>query len=257
MLALRTREGIPFAELTERYGDALGVAARQACRDAAAELPAEWIATGLAEAEAPRLALADPEGLLFSNDAISTVFARLDERLEAQAHAPTGEGGRTWELWDPTTTTFSCTATGRELRRARCDDECADVTLCVCVFPCYCYMERAMWYACFLFARTSPRIGSLRPRPYNNRTLIYAPFFVSRDRKGYPCRESLAAGGIHLEFTRRHVRARGVTHHTARTCLPHAPSLPLSPPRQIIIRAVRYTAASPAALVHPRGHHAP
>ena len=91
MLALRTREGIPFAELTERYGDALGVAARQACRDAAAELPAEWIATGLAEAEAPRLALADPEGLLFSNDAISTVFARLDERLEAQAHAPTGE----------------------------------------------------------------------------------------------------------------------------------------------------------------------
>ena len=106
---------------------------------------------------------------------------------------------------------------------------CHSLCLCVCVFQ-YCYMERAMWYACFLFARTSPRIGSLRPRPYNNRTLIYAPFFVSRDRKGYPWRESLAAGGIHIEFTRRHVRARGVTHHTARTCLPHAPSLPLSPP---------------------------
>ena len=90
------------------------------------------------------------------------------------------------ELWDPTTTTFSCTATGRGLRRAVRRRGCADVTLCVCVCVFqYCYMERAMWYACFLFARTSPRIGSLRPG-HNNRTLIYAPFFVSRDRKGYP-----------------------------------------------------------------------
>ena len=28
------------------------------------------------------LRLTDPEGLLFSNDAISTIFARLDERVE-------------------------------------------------------------------------------------------------------------------------------------------------------------------------------
>ena len=34
---------------------------------------------------ARRLRLSDPEGLLFSNDAISTVFARLEERLEATA----------------------------------------------------------------------------------------------------------------------------------------------------------------------------
>ena len=33
-----------------------------------------------------RFALADPEGLLFSNDAISTTFARLDERLEPPRH---------------------------------------------------------------------------------------------------------------------------------------------------------------------------
>ena len=39
------------------------------------------------EGAARRLRLRDPEGLLFSNDAISTVFARLDERLEARARA--------------------------------------------------------------------------------------------------------------------------------------------------------------------------
>ena len=42
---------------------------------------------GGGEGGARRLRLRDPEGLLFSNDAISTVFARLDERLEARARA--------------------------------------------------------------------------------------------------------------------------------------------------------------------------
>ena len=42
---------------------------------------------GGGEGGARRLRLRDPEGLLFSNDAISTVFARLDERLEASARA--------------------------------------------------------------------------------------------------------------------------------------------------------------------------
>ena len=73
------------------------------------ELPAAWVEFEAADAErddtlsgdnatgdnatggealeggARRLRLSDPEGLLFSNDAISTVFARLEERLEATA----------------------------------------------------------------------------------------------------------------------------------------------------------------------------
>ena len=43
----------------------------------ACELSGEWV-----ELDEGRMRLRDPEGLLFSNEAIATVFARLDERLE-------------------------------------------------------------------------------------------------------------------------------------------------------------------------------
>ena len=111
MLALRTREGISYAELAEHWGSELGGAAVAACKAAAEELPSEWVAVAAsasASGEEPQasgeaaqassgaeqepreeaeardeggFALADPEGLLFSNEAIATVFARLDEQL--------------------------------------------------------------------------------------------------------------------------------------------------------------------------------
>mmetsp|Transcript_45647 Transcript_45647/g.142823 ORF Transcript_45647/g.142823 Transcript_45647/m.142823 type:complete len:177 (-) Transcript_45647:78-608(-) len=106
MLQLRTTRGLLPAELTPRFGATLAAAAEGACRDAAAELPAEWWVME-AEEEASsggdsgveaalrcrRFALRDPEGLLFSNDAISTVFARLDERLERDDVGGGGLGG--------------------------------------------------------------------------------------------------------------------------------------------------------------------
>jgi hypothetical protein len=85
MLALRTREGIGESELTATFGAELAAAAAAACRDAAAELPRGWVAHS--DAEPHRFALSDPDGLLFSNEAISTVFARLDERLDADGAA--------------------------------------------------------------------------------------------------------------------------------------------------------------------------
>ena len=102
MLALRTRDGIGLPELTRDYGEELGAAAADAIREAAAELPREWVeevdeveedededgdgkeageGSGKRRSSKP-FRLSDPEGLLFSNEAISTVFARLDERLE-------------------------------------------------------------------------------------------------------------------------------------------------------------------------------
>jgi len=90
MLGLRTREGIALPELTRDFGDELGGAAAAACRDAAAELPSGWFELGdddddddtRSAAGDGAVRLSDPEGLLFSNDAIATVFARLDERLD-------------------------------------------------------------------------------------------------------------------------------------------------------------------------------
>ena len=78
MLALRTTEGVSLAHMSDEFGPSLGQAALDACAAAATELPSEWIDTAGAPA---RFALSEPEGLLFSNDAISTVFARLDEAL--------------------------------------------------------------------------------------------------------------------------------------------------------------------------------
>ena len=77
MLALRTRDGAAESDLVKDFGKPLASAAAAACRDAVAELPAEWIA----ETEEGRFALSDPDGLLFSNDAIATVFAKLDDYL--------------------------------------------------------------------------------------------------------------------------------------------------------------------------------
>ena len=88
MLALRTDGGISAAELERDYPGGLGTAAAAACADAARELPPEWVApVGAADggAQGDTLRLSDPEGLLFSNDAIATVFARLEERLEAES----------------------------------------------------------------------------------------------------------------------------------------------------------------------------
>ena len=91
MLALRTREGLGEAELAATFGPRLARAAATAWREAAQELPAEWLAhrptDGQGQADAAhgggaRFALSDPEGLLFSNEAISTVFAKLEEQLE-------------------------------------------------------------------------------------------------------------------------------------------------------------------------------
>ena len=85
MLALRTREGVAQNELAKAFGPELAAAAAAACRDAAEELPSEWIAKRPTEGDHDGLfALTDPDGLLFSNEAISTVFARLDERLDAR-----------------------------------------------------------------------------------------------------------------------------------------------------------------------------
>ena len=79
MLALRTREGVSEAELTEAFGGDLARAAAEACREATEELPAEWMSSS---SEQGRFALSDPEGLLFSNEVISSVFARLDDKLK-------------------------------------------------------------------------------------------------------------------------------------------------------------------------------
>ena len=100
MLALRTREGIDTDELAATFGPRLAAHAAAACREAASEMPSEWMADGQwgaaatggddpeTEGGAPgRFALSDPDGLLFSNEAISTVFARLDERVDKDAAA--------------------------------------------------------------------------------------------------------------------------------------------------------------------------
>lgn len=78
MLQLRTADGLRFGDgLAAAHGEELAAAAAAACEDAARELSDEWV-----ELDDGRMRLRDPEGLLFSNEAIATVFARLDERLE-------------------------------------------------------------------------------------------------------------------------------------------------------------------------------
>lgn len=85
MLALRTDAGISASELRAAYPGALGAAAAEAVEEARVELPAAWVEEGGEDgAGGDVLRLSDPEGLLFSNDAISTCFARLEERLEAR-----------------------------------------------------------------------------------------------------------------------------------------------------------------------------
>jgi hypothetical protein len=71
----------PTAAKPAMIGSSEATSAAAACADAAAELPSAW--TRLEPGRA--LALQDPEGFLFSNDAIATVFARLDE------HSPTSK----------------------------------------------------------------------------------------------------------------------------------------------------------------------
>ena len=77
MLALRTDMGVDLAALPRAYADGVGEAAAAACADAVREMPDGWF-----EKRGSVLRLTDPEGLLFSNDAISTIFARIDERVE-------------------------------------------------------------------------------------------------------------------------------------------------------------------------------
>ena len=104
MLALRTDAGVNFDELRREYPQSdLGAKAAAACIEAANELPAEWVrvepesegaalpSTAL-ELDASdcvglghRLRLTQPEGFLFSNEAISTVFARLSDAVEDES----------------------------------------------------------------------------------------------------------------------------------------------------------------------------
>ena len=79
MLSLRTSDGVDLRDLAAEYPlGGLGQAAICACVDMSRIHP-EWMTlTG----GGGRLRLSDPQGMLFSNEAISSIFAALDERLE-------------------------------------------------------------------------------------------------------------------------------------------------------------------------------
>ena len=112
MLRLRTSEGISLQELPRRYPDGLGDQVVQACVSAAAAMPAEWVELGADSGSAEKvrrarerrdlaarrkdvalataaclgnssLRLRDPEGWLFSNSAISSIFNEIDLRWTA------------------------------------------------------------------------------------------------------------------------------------------------------------------------------
>lgn len=82
MLALRTDGGVDLSAIRGAYtesrgGLSLGAAAAEACTAAARALPHEWL-----ELEDDTVRLSDPEGLLFSNSAISSILAELEDRWE-------------------------------------------------------------------------------------------------------------------------------------------------------------------------------
>ena len=82
MLALRTDGGVDLSAIRCAYtesrgGLSLGAAAAEACTAAARALPHEWL-----ELEDDTVRLSDPEGLLFSNSAISSILAELEDRWE-------------------------------------------------------------------------------------------------------------------------------------------------------------------------------
>jgi len=71
MLALRTSDGVDVDAL--RAEGEIGAQAAIACLRAMQSIPKEWF-----DYTESRFKLTDPEGLLFSNTAIATVFAKLD-----------------------------------------------------------------------------------------------------------------------------------------------------------------------------------
>ena len=82
MLALRTADGVDLARLAHAYpNEGLGEAAASACVRAA-HARAEWL---VLEPDESHLRLSDPQGMLFSNDAIAHVFAALDDCLSERA----------------------------------------------------------------------------------------------------------------------------------------------------------------------------
>lgn len=86
MLALRTDEGIDVDSTAAAYGrDGLGEIIANGCVEAASEIPASWLdASNAVQANGYGvLRLSDPEGFLFSNEAIAILFAKIDVRLEA------------------------------------------------------------------------------------------------------------------------------------------------------------------------------
>mmetsp|Transcript_13517 Transcript_13517/g.26327 ORF Transcript_13517/g.26327 Transcript_13517/m.26327 type:complete len:422 (+) Transcript_13517:94-1359(+) len=86
MLALRTDAGIDVPAL--RSSGVNGAAAASGCLEAAAELPPAWVeCLKDSKGETRQIRLSDPEGLLFSNDAIATFLARVDERVEDECGA--------------------------------------------------------------------------------------------------------------------------------------------------------------------------
>jgi len=125
MLALRTDAGVSFDELHRSYSDSgLGAIAAAACLDAASELPSTWVSIDTVSktghlSESPdqdsirvdahheikatfdlrhqqksfagagqHMRLTQPEGFLFSNEAISTIFARIDDYVEKAGLRP-------------------------------------------------------------------------------------------------------------------------------------------------------------------------
>lgn len=125
MLALRTDAGVSFDELHRAYSDSgLGAIAAAACLDAASELPSTWVSIDTVSktghlSESPdqdsirvdarheikatfdlrhqqksfagagqHMRLTQPEGFLFSNEAISTIFARIDDYAEKAGLRP-------------------------------------------------------------------------------------------------------------------------------------------------------------------------
>lgn len=114
MLGLRTDGGVALTTLRDEFADrGLGAIAVDACIEAVNQLPSDWVALEsvkeqvvasaagaptaaapmpndeatpelmcAAELHAQRLRLKAPEGFLFSNEAISTIFARMDAAVE-------------------------------------------------------------------------------------------------------------------------------------------------------------------------------
>ena len=71
LTGLRTSDGVDLGRVRAEYGADAEAAVRRGAADA--------VAANLATLEGDALALADPDGFLFSNFALSSIFAALDD----------------------------------------------------------------------------------------------------------------------------------------------------------------------------------